>query len=146
MLMSLVQARSFDALFDVVTPYVIVPVLYRETDIHSNHMYHRQPGASYLHLSPMEWIPDAPHALVDTRDGLAQLPILLARAVPQQLGLLPHTLILQVPDAYRPLGAVGVMCGDDGVAPWARAHGDFDLWVVAGKGRQRGFYERVHAS
>jgi hypothetical protein len=105
------------------------------------HMYRRHRRTSYLHLGSVEWIPNTPHALVDTRDRLAQLPVLLAGAVPQQFRLLSDALILQVLDAYRPLGAVGVMCDDDGVVPWARAHGDLDLRVIAGECGQRGLYE-----
>jgi hypothetical protein len=101
----------------------------------------------YLHLRPMEWIPNSPHTLIDTRHRLAvPLLILLTRAIPQQFRLLPHALVLQVLDAYRPLSAVDVMCDDDGVPPWPWADCDFDLWAVARECGQRGFYEGVHAA
>lgn len=100
---------------------------------------------SYLDLRPMERIPNAPHALIQTRHRLAQLPILLARTIPQYLCLLPHALILQILDAYRACGAVDVLGDYDGVFPWPWADGDLDLWVAAGKGGERGFEKRVHA-
>lgn len=93
----------------------------------------------------MERIPNTPHTLVQTRHRLAQLPVLLACTIPQYLRLFPHAFVLQVPHAYRALGAVDVFGDDDGVPPWPWADGDFDLWVVAGEGRERGFEERVHA-
>jgi hypothetical protein len=107
------------------------------------HMYH---PASYLQLGAVERIPNAPHALVDTRHRVAQLLVLLARVVPQHFCLLADALDVQVSDADGALGAVDVVCDDDGVVPRARAHVDLDLRVVAREGGQRSFYERVHAA
>lgn len=94
----------------------------------------------------MERIPDTPHALVDTdHRPSVQLPVLLPTRVSQQLSLLPHTLILQVLDAYGSLRAVDVMGDDDGVParPWRYA--DFDLGVALCEDGERGFDEGIHA-
>jgi hypothetical protein len=99
-----------------------------------------------LQLGPMERIPDTPHVLVDTRDRLAQLLVLLARVVPQHLRLLADALDVQIPDTDGALGAVDVAGDDDGMVLRARAHVDLNLRVVARESGQRGFYERVHAA
>jgi hypothetical protein len=94
----------------------------------------------------MERIPNTPHTLVYTGDGLASLPVLLASTIPQHLRLFSHSLVLQILYAYRPLRAVDVMCDDDWVSPWPWAYSDLDLWAIASKGWKRGFYERVHSA
>ena len=93
----------------------------------------------------MERRPDTPDALVDTRHRLAQLLVLLAVAVPQHLGLLPHALVLQVLDADGPCGAVDVVCDDDGVLAWPGADGELNRRVALCESRERGLEERVHA-
>lgn len=98
----------------------------------------------YLNLRTVERTPNAPHALIDTADRLAQLPVLLSVAVPQHLGLLPDALVLQVLDADAPCGAVDVVCDDDRVLARARADGELDGRVARGKGRQRRLDEGVH--
>lgn len=102
--------------------------------------------SSYLHLRSVERVPNASHALVYTGHRLAQLLVLLARAISQYLCFFPHALVLQVLYADGPRSAVEVVCDNDGVLSWPSADGDFDLWVVAGKGWERGFYEGIHAS
>lgn len=99
----------------------------------------------YLNLRPMERIPYAPHTLIDTRYWLPNLPVLLSTAIPQQLRLLPDTLILEILDAYRPLGAIDVVCYDDWVFAWPGRHRDFDLRVALSEGWERGLDEGVHA-
>jgi len=99
----------------------------------------------YLDLRAMERTPNAPHALIDTADGLAQLPVLLSIAVPQHLSLLPDALVLQVLDADAPCGAVDVVCDDNRVLARARADGEFDGRVARGEGGQRRLDEGVHA-
>lgn len=47
----------------------------------------------YLYLATVERIPDATYALVDTRDWLAELLVLLAIRVTQQLGLFTDALV-----------------------------------------------------
>jgi hypothetical protein len=94
----------------------------------------------------VERIPNAPHALIDTRHRPAQLLVLLASMIPQHLRLLADALDVQISDTDGALGAVDVACDDDGVVLRARAHVDLDLRVVAREGGQRGFYERVHAA
>jgi hypothetical protein len=94
----------------------------------------------------MERVPNTPHALIHTRHRLARLSVLLARVIPQELGLLPHTVELHVLHAQRPCGSVHVVCGDDGVSPGPWADCDFDLRAVLRERGQRRLYEGVHAS
>lgn len=94
----------------------------------------------------MKRVPNTPHALIDTGHRLARLPILLARAIPQNLRLFPDAIDLQILHAYRSLRAVDVVCDDNGMLPWPRADGDFNLGAAAREGRQRGFYKGVHAA
>lgn len=79
-----------------------------------------------LDLRTMERRPDTPNTLIDTRNRLTQLLVLLSAVVPQCLGLFPDTLVLQVLDTDRPCGAVEVVCDDYGVLAWPRADGEFD--------------------
>lgn len=93
----------------------------------------------------MERRPDTPNALIDTGDGLAQLPVLLAIAIAQHLGLFPDALVLQVLDADGASGAVDVVGDDDGVlaGPWA--DGELDGGVARRKRGERRLDEGVHA-
>ena len=79
-----------------------------------------------LDLRTVERRPDTPNALIDTRNRLAQLLVLLSAVIPQCLGLFPDTLVLQVLDADRPCGAVEVVCDDYGVLAWPRADRELD--------------------
>jgi len=93
----------------------------------------------------MKRIPNAPHALVETRHRPAvQLPVLLTRRVPQQLCLFPNALNLHVFDAHGALSAVDVVCDDNGVlaGPWRDAA--FNLRVARGEGGKRGLDKGVH--
>lgn len=94
----------------------------------------------------MERRPDTPNALIDTRDRLPELLVLLAIAIPQHLSLLAHALVLQVLDANGPCGAVDVVCDDDRVLARAWADGELDRGVALGEGGERRLEEGVHAS
>src|SRR5690242_8167857 len=98
-----------------------------------------------LDLRAVERRPDTPNTLVDTGDGLAQLLVLLAVAIPQHLCLFPHPLVLQVLDADGPCGAVDVVGDDDGVLARARADGELNGGVARGEGGERRLDEGVHA-
>lgn len=106
---------------------------------------HARP-CSYLNLRPVEWIPDAPHALIDTRHRPSiQLLILLSIRVPQQFRFVSHSLVLQILHAYRPLGTVDVMCDDDRVFLWPWRDGELDLGVALRENGKRRLDEGVHA-
>lgn len=110
-------------------------------------LLHPQYPVTSLDLDPraVERRPDTPNTLVDTGDGLAQLLVLLAVAIPQHLSLFPHALVLQVLDADGPCGAVDVVGDDDGVLARPRANGELDGGVARGKGGERRLDEGVHA-
>lgn len=76
----------------------------------------------YLYLAAMERIPDTTHTLVDTRDWLAELLVLFAVRVTQQLGLFTHALVGKVLDAYIARGAVDVVGDDYGMMLWPRGY------------------------
>lgn len=61
-------------------------------------------------------------------------PQLLPARVPQQLRLLQHLLLFQVPDADRLLPPVDITSSDDWVTRWARGDVDFDLGMRGGEG------------
>jgi hypothetical protein len=88
----------------------------------------------------MEWVPYSPDALIDTGDRLANLPVLLSIRIPQQLRLLPYSVIQEVLYTYASLGTVDVMCDDNRVSsgPWCdlvyvRFRDDGDGWSRAGR-------------
>lgn len=103
------------------------------------------PPPSDLNLRTVERRPDAPDALVDTGDGLAELLVLLAVGVAQHLGLLADALVLQVLDADGPCGAVDVVCDDDGVLARARADGELDGGIALCEDGERRLDEGVHS-
>jgi hypothetical protein len=94
----------------------------------------------------MERTPHAPNTLIQTLNRPSiQSPVLLSRAAPQQLRLLPYTLILQVLNTYASLRAVDVVRDDNRVVGRAGRDGDFYRRVALCEGRKGGFEEGVHA-
>lgn len=86
----------------------------------------RQPkDVSYTHGSSMVRIPDASYTLVQALNWLLQLRRLLASACTEQLRLLQHLTLVQIPHANRLLLAIYVVTPDDRMflGPW----GDSDL-------------------
>jgi hypothetical protein len=82
--------------------------------------------------------PNTPNTLIDTFHRLRNLPQLLPISIPQQLRLLQHLLLRQIPHTYRFFAAVDVGSFYDWVFAWARGDSDFDLRVCGGE-----FGERV---
>lgn len=82
--------------------------------------------------------PNTPNTLINTLHGLRNLPQLLPIRIPQQLRLLQHLLLRQIPHTYRFFAAVDVGPFYDWVFARARGDGDFDLRVCGGE-----FGERV---
>ena len=106
----------------------------RHHQCHATHRIHLfLPSNLNMYPSTMIRTPHAPHTLIKTLHRLRNSSQLLPIRIPQQLRLLQHLLLRQVPYTYRLFASVDISAFYDGVSARPGRYGDFDLGICGGE-------------